>query len=289
MIGQSLLHYKIVEKLGEGGMGVVYKARDTHLDRDIALKLLPTSDPDRKSRFVREAKAASALNHPGIIMIYDASSAEGTDFIAMEYVPAVTLAHRIRSGLELADALGYAIAIADALSRAHGAGIIHRDLKPANVMISLEGHVKVVDFGLAKLTEVPAAASQEKTETVTELGLVVGTVAYMSPEQAQGRQVDSRSDIFSFGAVLYEMITHQRPFQGGTTLETLSAILREEPHPMPSATPPDLANVVRLCLKKDPQRRFQHMADIKVALPELRERLESGACDLNHYTNPTNN
>jgi len=200
MIGQTLGHYQIIEKLGQGGMGVVYKARDTHLDRFVAIKVLPAakvSDPDRKRRFVQEAKAASALNHPNIIHIYDVDQAEGIDFIAMEYVAGKTLDELIpRKGMRLSQALKHAVQIADALARAHGAGIIHRDLKPSNVMVDDHGLVKVLDFGLAKLTEV-SGPEEETAATRTGAGTVLGTAAYMSPEQAEGKPVDTRSDIFS--------------------------------------------------------------------------------------------
>ena len=191
MIGKTLGHYQITEKLGEGGMGVVYKARDTHLDRFAAIKVLPpekVSDPERKRRFIQEAKAASALNHPSIITIYDIDQAEGIDFIAMEYVAGKTLDELIpRKGMRLSLALKYAVQIADALARAHGAGIIHRDLKPSNVMVDEHGLVKVLDFGLAKLTEA-AGPEAETVSTRTGEGAIVGTVAYMSPEQAEGKQ-----------------------------------------------------------------------------------------------------
>jgi len=226
LLGHTIAHYEIVEKLGEGGMAVVYKARDLHLDRFAALKILPpdkVADPERKRRFVQEAKAASALNHPNIITIHDISSDQGVDFIAMEYVAGKPLDQLIpRKGLPPAEALKYAVQIADALAAAHAAGIIHRDVKPGNIMVTEEGRVKVLDFGLAKLTEPVSQAEQltrstalgrtdaSPTETLqaprTETGRLLGTVAYMSPEHAEGCQMDARSDIFSFGAVLYEML-----------------------------------------------------------------------------------
>ena len=234
MIGQALGHYRIEAKLGEGGMGTVYRAFDTHLDRAVAIKVLrpdAITSPERRRRFLQEAKAASALNHPNIIHIYDISSSEGTDFIAMEFVRGKTLDQLIaRNGLPLRDTLNYSIQIADALARAHSAGIIHRDLKPANIIVDEDGRVKLLDFGLAKLIE-PAADSEAATATMavpenqTEEGAIVGTVSYMSPEQAEGLKVDARSDIFSFGSVLYEMITGCRPFEGATRMSTLSAIL----------------------------------------------------------------
>ncbi len=290
MVGQTISHYRIEEKLGEGGMGVVYKARDTRLDRFVALKVLPAdkvADPERKRRFVQEAKAASALNHPNIITIHDIDQADGVDFIAMEFVDGKALERLIpRNGMRLGDVLKYAIQIADALARAHAAGIIHRDIKPANIMATPDGHVKVLDFGLAKLAEVITDDSQAPTQTMkaddtprTGEGVILGTVAYMSPEQAQGLKLDARSDIFSFGSVLYEMVTGRRAFEGATKISTLSAILHKEPSPahdvIPDA-PRDLEKIVARCLRKDPNRRFQHMADVKVALEELKEESESG-------------
>jgi hypothetical protein len=289
MIGKVLAQYQISEKLGEGGMGVVWKAPDTHLDRFVALKTLSAerlADPERKRRFVQEAKAASALNHPNIVHIYDIAEADGVQFIAMEYVAGKTLDQLIgRRGLRLNEVLKYAVQIADALARAHAAGIVHRDLKPSNVMVDDHGLVKVLDFGLAKLAE---TASSEFGETATvrapegqrtEEGTIVGTTAYMSPEQAEGKKVDARSDIFSFGSVLYEMVTGRRAFHGDSKLSTLSAILKDDPKPVTSITPDvprDLEKIISRCLRKDPERRFQTMADLRVALEELREESESG-------------
>jgi len=290
MIGKTLDHYQITEKLGEGGMGVVYKARDTHLDRFVALKVLPpekVSDPERKRRFIQEAKAASALNHPSIITIYDIDQADGIDFIAMEYVAGKTLDQRIgHRGLRLNDALKYAVQIADALAKAHSAGIVHRDLKPTNIMVNEDGVVKVLDFGLAKLTEQVQGDESASTATVdsegrpiTEEGVIVGTVAYMSPEQAEGKRVDARSDIFSLGSVLYEMVTGQKAFHGTSKMSTLAAILHQEPKPVSGITPAipaDLEKLINRCLRKDPARRWQTMADVKVALDELKEDSDSG-------------
>ncbi len=237
MIGTRLMHYEILGKLGEGGMGVVYKARDTHLDRFVAIKLLPegkVADTEGRQRFVQEARAASSLNHPSIIHVYDIGSVRGLDFIAMEYVQGTDLTQRIgRNGIELAEALKYAIQVADALAAAHAAGIVHRDLKPANIMVTENGLIKVLDFGLAKLVESRQPGSEQSaTRTMGPLtaeGVVVGTVAYMSPEQAEGKRIDARSDIFSFGSVLYEMITGRHAFPGESNLSILSAILEKEP------------------------------------------------------------
>jgi serine/threonine protein kinase/Flp pilus assembly protein TadD len=285
MVGQTVSHYRVLEKLGQGGMGVVYKARDTHLDRFVALKVLPperVSDPERKRRFVQEAKAASALNHPNIITIYDISSDRGVDFIAMEYVPGKTLDQLIgRKGLPVGEALKYAVQIADALARAHGAGIVHRDLKPSNIMVDEHGQVKVLDFGLAKLIETAPSGEDEPTRTIqaqTEEGSIVGTVAYMSPEQAQGLKVDARSDIFSFGAVLYEMLSGRRAFQGDTKLSTLTAILREEPKPLSDTVkglPAELERIVTKALVKAPGDRYQHTDDLLVDLKGALKRLET--------------
>ncbi|HYM09813.1 MAG TPA: protein kinase [Bryobacterales bacterium] len=294
MIGQTLGHYRIESKLGEGGMGVVYKAHDTHLDRPVAIKVLAAetvANAERKRRFVQEAKAASALNHPNIIHIYDidtAVSEQGaTDFIAMEFVPGATL-DRVagRKGLALGAALKYAVQIADGLAAAHAAGIVHRDIKPANIMVTEPGHVKLLDFGLAKLTEVEEGDSFATTLTGgpgeaprTEEGTIVGTVAYMSPEQAEGKKIDARSDIFSFGSVLYEIVTGARAFQGETKISTLSAILHKEPKPFSAiapAVPRELERIITHCLRKDPARRFQHMDDVKTLLEELKEESDSG-------------
>jgi Tol biopolymer transport system component/serine/threonine protein kinase len=294
MVGRTISHYEILEKLGEGGMGVVYKARDTHLDRFVAIKVLPpekVADAERKRRFVQEAKSASALNHPNIITIYDIANENGIDFIAMEYVPGKALSQVItRKGLPLGEALKYAVQIADALAAAHAAGIIHRDLKPGNVMVSgapeRSGFVKVLDFGLAKLTDKVDSSEREFTETIRQVeapstgeGTIVGTVSYMSPEQAEGKKVDGRSDIFSFGALLYEMVTGRRAFHGDSKLSTLSAILREEPKPASEVVeglPRELERIITRCLRKHPERRFQAMPDLKVALEELKEESDSG-------------
>ena len=265
--------------LGAGGMGVVYKARDTRLNRSVAIKVLPAdkvSDPERKRRFIQEARAASALNHPNIITLYDIGSESGIDFIVMEYVAGKTLDQRIpRKGMRLSEALKLAIQITDALAKAHSAGIIHRDLKPTNVMVTEDGVVKVLDFGLAKLTELVTTEGTTRTQlSETEEGMIVGTLSYMSPEQAEGKKVDTRSDIFSFGALLYEMISGQKAFEGDSKVSTLAAILKQEPKPISQLVadvPPDLEKIINRCLRKDPGRRFQHMGDVKVELEELKE------------------
>src|SRR3984957_11798786 len=294
MIGKTLRSYRIESKLGAGGMGVVYKAVDSHLDRTAAIKVLAASafSADREKRFIQEAKAASSLNHANIVTIYDIDTQEidGTSvrYIAMEFVPGDTLDHLIgRKGLGVRTALKYASQIADALAAAHAAGIVHRDLKPSNVMVTPQGLVKVLDFGLAKLNDQTQADAFAETvhgdgTSLTEEGTILGTVAYMSPEQADGKRVDSRTDIFSFGSVLYEMLTGQRAFAGGSKLSSLSSVLHMEPEP-PSQTvpdvPPELDKIIARCLKKDPSRRWQSMADVKVALDELRDEMESSSVD----------
>jgi serine/threonine protein kinase len=229
---------------------------------------------------VQEAKAASALNHPNVITIYDIGADDGMDFIAMEYVAGRALDALIqRQGMRPAEVLRIAVQIADALAAAHAAGIIHRDLKPGNVMVAESGLVKVLDFGLAKLTEKSVIGEEAPTQTLaaqTEEGMILGTIAYLSPEQAQGLKLDTRSDIFSFGAVLYEMLTGRRAFRVETKVSTIAAILNREPEPLAETTPRELDRIVQRCLRKDPARRFQTMADLKVALEELKDESDSG-------------
>ena len=266
-------------------MGEVYKARDTRLDRVVAIKILlseKTGDASRRVRFVQEAKAASALNHPNIVTVYDVGSGNGVDYIAMEFVDGKTVEQLIpRGGMRIGELLGYAAQAADALAKAHQAGIVHRDLKPGNLMVSRDGLVKILDFGLAKLGQTTAEADTTQTlNALTAEGMVVGTAYYMSPEQAEGKPVDARSDIFSFGAMLFEMATGQRPFTGDSTIAVLSSILREDPKPaamVRQGLPSELSRVIMRCLRKDPARRFQGMADLKVALEELKEESASGA------------
>jgi eukaryotic-like serine/threonine-protein kinase len=287
LIGKKVAHYTITGKLGEGGMGVVYEANDGHLDRAVAIKVLPhdaVADLGRKQRFVQEARAASALNHPYIVTIYDIDCDEGVDYIAMELIRGRTLEQMLSRGkLRLAEALKYGSQIADALAAAHSAGIVHRDLKPGNIMITERGDVKVLDFGLAKLTDAGDVTESDQTRTqgaVTQEGSVVGSAPYMSPEQAEGRKVDARSDIFSFGSVLYEMLTGRQAFQRGTRMATMAAILNQEPE-APSKVAPELPReverVVVRCLRKDLDRRSQSMAEIRIALEDLKEETESGS------------
>jgi Tol biopolymer transport system component/tRNA A-37 threonylcarbamoyl transferase component Bud32 len=285
MIGQTLDHYRIESKLGEGGMGIVYKARDLHLDRPVAIKILPAdsvADSCRKQRFAQEAKAASSLNHPHIVTIYDIRSENGVDFIVMEYIDGKTLDELTPKALRPVQAVKYAVQIADGLAKAHSAGIVHRDLKPSNIMVTAEKQVKILDFGLAKLLE-PTESSPEGTtvtaRSFTEEGAVVGTVPYMSPEQAEGRTVDSRTDIFSFGSVLYRILTGRRPFDGESRLSIMAKILNEDPTPpsqISGAIPAELEKIVLRCLRKDPARRYQTMADLKLALEDVEAESGSG-------------
>lgn len=284
MTGSRLAHYLIQEKLGEGGMGVVYKARDTRLGRIVAIKVLSAqkvADPERKRRFIQEAKAVSAMNHPNIVTVHDISADRGFDFIVMEYLPGKTLEQLIqRRPLPVETAIKYAMQVADALAAAHAAGIIHRDLKPGNVIIGDEGRVKVLDFGLAKLTEETEereASESDGTRTQgpkSEAGAIVGTASYMSPEQAEGRKIDQRSDIFAFGAMLYEMLTGRRAFHGESYISTLGSVIHKDPRPIRELAvviPPDLEKIIFRCLRKDPNRRIQFMLEVKAALQDVLE------------------
>jgi Tol biopolymer transport system component/predicted Ser/Thr protein kinase len=287
MIGQTIDRYKIVEQLGQGGMGVVYKARDTLLERFVALKVLPpekSSDPERRQRFLQEAKSASALNHSGIVAVHDVVNHDGQDVLVMELVEGETLEQLLaRRKLALSEALGLGIGIADALAKAHAAGIVHRDLKPSNVMVTSDG-VKILDFGLAKLTDTRLIDPEAPTVTPGESSLtqqraILGTVGWMSPEQASGETVDTRSDVFAFGVLMYEMLTGKHPFRRRTTLETLAAIREEEPE-APTGVVPSLPTeaerAVLRCLRKDPGRRWQNLSDLGAVLEDLKEDTESG-------------
>lgn len=280
LIGQSISHYRILEKLGEGGMGEVYLAQDTGpLDRKVALKFLPQDmqqDPEARKRFLREAQSAAALDHPFVCHIHEVGEVEGKDFIAMEYVQGVTLEEKLAKGpLPLQEALQIAAKIAESIEAAHKQEIVHRDLKPSNIMITPEGHLKVMDFGLAKrLTPAEGLEGQEKTASrkLTATGTTLGTLPYMSPEQSRGEEVDTRSDIFSFGVVLYEMLTGVQPFLKDSPVETAHAILNEAPAPVSTyldQAPVLLPHTVRKMLAKEPGRRYQHVEDIRIDLEEL--------------------
>ena len=284
--GSRLGPYEVLALIGAGGMGEVYRARDPRLNREVAIKVLPAervSDDDRRRRFIQEAHAASALNHPHIVTIYEIEEANGIDFIVMEYVRGKSLDALIpRHGMRLGEVLRIAIPVADALAAAHARGIIHRDLKPANVMVGTDGAVKVLDFGLAKLITIADddAVTHTADTALTEAEAIVGTPAYMAPEQAARGRVDARSDIFSFGAMLYEVVTGVRPFAGKSKAEILAAVLRSQPK-SPTAiapeVPSDLEKLILRCLRKDPELRFQHIDDVKVVLKEIKEDAASGA------------
>ncbi len=284
--GTKLGPYEIIEPLGAGGMGEVYKGQDTRLNRFVAIKMLRpecVSDEERKQRFIHEAKAASALNHPNIVTIYDICSESGRDFLVMEYVQGKTLDALIRrTGMRFNELLKIAVQVADGLSAAHAAGIIHRDLKPSNVIVSDSGQVKILDFGLAKLTARAKPTENDETQSLTAIsmqGVVLGTAAYMSPEQAKGEPVDARTDIFSFGAMLYEMATGRRAFPGRSTAAIVAAVIGGTPPAVTEVVPSvpgEFERIVMRCLRKDAARRQQHMTDVKVLLEELKEESESG-------------
>jgi serine/threonine protein kinase len=282
----TISHYRIVSKIGAGGMGEVYLAEDTKLDRQVALKILPqefAEDSDRMNRFVREAKSASALNHPNIITIHEIGEVEGTHFIASEYIQGETLHNRLRqSPLDLKTTLDIAIQVASALNTAHRAGIIHRDIKPENVMIRPDGLVKILDFGIAKLSVKKAEPTDEEAATAlkpqgTSPGVIIGTANYMSPEQARGKEVSAQSDIFSFGIVLYEMVTGQRAFTGENAVDVIGAILHKEPTPLNQLAPElphEIERIINKTLRKDPDVRYQTAGDLLTDLKDAKQELE---------------
>jgi serine/threonine protein kinase len=284
--GDKLAHFEVVAPIGRGGMGEVYKARDTRLERTVAIKVihgLVASDPAFRERFEREARAVSSLNHPHICTLHDVGSEGGIDFLVMEHLEGETLAERLKKGrLPLEQALRYGIEIADALDNAHHHGVVHRDLKPGNVMLT-SGGAKLFDFGLAKFA--PAGPDSDADDSalptagkpLTEQGTILGTFQYMAPEQLEGREADSRTDLFSFGAVLYEMVTGKKAFAGNSQASLITAIMGSEPPPMAKLTPmtpPQLAHVVGRCLAKDPESRWQSARDVKMELEWVREQPE---------------
>ena len=284
--GTKLGPYVIESLLGAGGMGEVYRARDVRLQRTVAIKVLPahlSSDPELHARFEQEAKSISGLQHPNICVIHDIGSQDGVDFMVMEYVAGQTLDKLIPAGGLATDvAVKYAAQVAEALSRAHASGIVHRDLKPSNIMVDESALVKVLDFGLAKLAASASVMSAEAATMATTPGMIMGTVAYMSPEQAEGKPVDARSDIFSFGSVFYEMLTGRRAFEGQSSAALLSSVMRDEPRPLNELKrdlPPEVRRIVTRCLRKDPTARYASGAELAHELKNCRDLLfpESGA------------
>ena len=284
MIGQTISHYRIVEKLGGGGMGVVYLAEDTRLDRKVAIKFLPAevaTDERAKQRLLREAKTAATLDHPNICSIYEVGEEDSHSFIVFQYIEGETLAARLKRHLpDLREALAIATQVADALNEAHGRGIIHRDIKPENIMLTTRNQVKVLDFGLAKMVRDSSVMGADTASMLSMPGMVMGTVPYMSPEQVRGEELDCRSDIFSFGTVLYELLSGRRPFEAKSSAEVISAILTTEPPPISRSSLGHSGSreeqLIRKCLEKDAALRYQTMGDLIPDLQQIRREYETG-------------
>ncbi len=274
MIGQTLGRYRILETIGAGGMGEVYRSKDEQLGRNVAIKVLaPVSlnDVTARARLLGEARAAAALNHPHICTVYEVGDADGRAYIAMEYVEGQTLNLRLtRAPFSLEQILQCGLQIADGLAHAHERSVIHRDLKPGNIMVNSDGRTKVLDFGLAKrLTDLPETGTHGSQTALTDPGTVVGTIAYMAPEQLRGEAADARSDIWALGVVLYELLTSARPFKASTTFALSGAILHDSPAPLPPNTPSGLRAVIQKCLAKDPSQRYQRAGEVRAALEAI--------------------
>ncbi len=285
MVGTTISHYKVLEKIGEGGMGVVYRATDTKLNRDVAMKILPeqfASDSQRMARFQREAEVLASLDHPNIGQIYGIEDAGQTKALVLQLIEGPTLADKIAQGpIPVEEALKIALQMAEGLEAAHEKGVIHRDLKPANIKITPEGQVKILDFGLAKAMEgetppdTNLSQSPTLTAAATQAGVILGTAAYMSPEQARGQPVDKRADVFAFGCVLFECLTGKRLFDGLTVSDTLASVLKTEPDwsLLPDEAPPAIPRLLLRCLRKDPRDRLHAVADARIELTEALDRI----------------
>ena len=280
MVGKRIIHYEIVNRLGAGGMGEVYRAQDTRLGRSVALKILPemfASDEERVARFEREARLLASLNHPNIAVLYGLERAEGKSFLVMELVQGETLAERVMQGpVPIEEALRIAHQMAQGLETAHAEGIVHRDLKPANIMVTPDGKVKILDFGLAKALlgtgpQADVLSSPTLTAAATNAGIILGTAAYMSPEQAKGQDTDARTDVFAFGCILFEILVGRRTFPGDTVTEAIASVLAREPDfsALPARTHPKIPDMLRRCLNKDPKQRWQAIGDVRVEIESV--------------------